>query len=149
MKGNGDGSFDNVSLVSGIKDDVNPLYGANATDWNNDGWIDIATCPYCRSSGSLWKNNGNGKFTDVAPDVGYNTQVLNGEGWGDVAMTYPKALCTWAAQPQDFDNDGDIDFLYVLVHGGFVNDVYGKPAGHSTIVVNKGKDSNYKLGWDF
>ena len=148
LKGNGDGSFDNVSLVSGIKDDVNPLYGANATDWNNDGWIDIATCPYCRSSGSLWKNNGNGKFTDVAPDVGYNTQVLNGEGWGDVAMTYPKALCTWAAQPQDFDNDGDIDFLYVLVHGGFVNDVYGKPAGHSTIVVNKGKDSNYKLGWD-
>lgn len=148
LKGNGDGSFDNVSLASNIKNDVNPLYGANATDWNDDGWIDIATCPYCRSSGSLWKNNGNGTFSDVAASVGYNTQAFNGEGWGDQSMTFAKALCTWASQPQDFDNDGDVDFLYVLVHGGFANDVYGKPAGHSAIVVNKGKDSNFKLAWD-
>jgi enediyne biosynthesis protein E4 len=148
VKGNGDGSFTDVSKQTGINTNDFPLYGVNATDWNNDGWIDIATCPYCRNKGSLWKNNGDGTFTDVATQAGYNTQQYNGDGWGDGTMTYPKALCTWAAQPQDFDNDGDIDFFFVQVHGGFGNDVYGKPAGRSSIVVNQGKDSNYKLSMD-
>jgi len=147
MKGNGDGTFTDQSLYSGIKSNYFPLYGINATDWNNDGWMDLATCPYCRSSGSLWKNNKDGTFSDVATEAGYNTQVLNGDGWGDTTKTYPKALCTWAAQPADYDNDGDMDFFYVLVHGGFGNDVYGKPAGRSTLVENYGPDSNYKLAW--
>jgi hypothetical protein len=147
MEGHGDGTFTDVSLYSGIKSNYFPLYGINATDWNNDGWMDLATCPYCRSSGSLWKNNKDKTFSDVAADVGYNTQVLNGEGWGDDTKTYAKALCAWAAQPADYDNDGDIDFFYVLVHGGFGMDVYGKPAGRSTLVLNKGQDSGYKLAW--
>ena len=148
LKGNGDGSFTDVSASTGIKGNWFPLYGINATDWNNDGWVDLATCPYCRSSGSLWKNNGNGTFTDVASTAGYNTQFYNGEGWGDETQTFPKALCAWAAQPADYDNDGDIDFFYVLVHGGFGVDVYGKnPAGRSSLIINNGPDSNYKLTW--
>ena len=147
MKGNGDGSFTDVSAASGIKANFFPLYGINATDWNNDGWLDLATCPYCRSTGSLWKNNKDGTFSDVASQAGYNIQVLNGEGWGDASMTYAKALCAWAAQPADYDNDGDIDFFHVLVHGGFGVDVYGKTTGRSTLAINYGPDSNYKLAW--
>jgi hypothetical protein len=147
LKGNGDGTFTDITDQTPIKNNIFPLYGANATDWNNDGWMDIATSPYCRSSGSLWKNTGNGNFVDVAAEVGYNTQFLNGDGWGNTQQTIPKALCTWASQPQDYDNDGDIDFFFVLVHGGFGNDVYGDEAGRSTIVLNKGKDNNYALEW--
>ncbi|MEA3494555.1 MAG: FG-GAP-like repeat-containing protein [Bacteroidota bacterium] len=147
LKGNGDGTFTDVSFETWIEQNDYPLYGVNATDWNNDGWMDIATSPYCRSGGSLWKNMKNGRFRDVAKTVGYNTQFLNGDGWADMQMTKAKALCTWASQPADFDNDGDMDFFYVLVHGGFGNDVFGKLAGRSTIVVNKGESGNYELEW--
>jgi len=133
LKGNGDGTFTDESMWSKIKSNIMPLYGANATDWNNDGWMDIATSPYCRSGGSLWKNDQNGRFDDVAALVGYNTQFMFGAG---------QDLCTWASQPHDYDNDGDIDFFYVLVHGGFNTD-----EGRSTLVLNKGASENYKLEW--
>ncbi|MBT4338599.1 MAG: T9SS type A sorting domain-containing protein [Bacteroidetes bacterium] len=134
LKGNGDGTFTDESFWGKIKTNVFPLYGSNVTDWNNDGWMDIATAPYCRSSGSLWANDGSGRFTDVASQVGFNTQKLNGDGG--------QHLCTWATQPADYDNDGDMDFYYVLVHGGFANG-----EGRSTLVINKGASENYSLDW--
>lgn len=134
LKGNGDGTFSDESFGTKIKTNVFPLYGANATDWNNDGWLDIATAPYCRSSGSLWANDQNGRFNDVATQVGFNTQFLDGDGG--------QHLCTWAVQPADYDNDGDMDFYYVLVHGGFASG-----EGRSTLVLNKGAAENYNLEW--
>jgi hypothetical protein len=71
-------------------------------DFNRDGWQDF----YLTNSGEgslnrLYRNNGDGTFTDVAPDVGLadvnrpGTGVSMGALWGDV------------------DNDGDDDlFLY-------------------------------------
>jgi len=147
LKGNGDGTFTDISLTTRIKSNYYPLYGVNATDWNNDGWMDIATAPYCRSGGSLWKNLQDGSFIDVATTANYNTQELNGEGWGDAAMTYAKPLCTWAVQPADYDNDGDIDFYFTLVHGGFGNDVFGNPCGRSSVILNHGENLDYELEW--
>jgi len=134
LKGNGDGTFTDQSFISKISINKMPLYGANATDWNNDGWMDIATAPYCRSGGSLYVNQANQKFNDVALQAGYNTQYLNGDGG--------QALCCWESQPADYDNDGDIDFFYLLVHGGF-----GAGEGSSTLVLNKGETENFKLIW--
>lgn len=134
LKGNGDGTFTDQSYLSKISLNKMPLYGSNATDWNNDGWMDIATAPYCRSGGSLYANQKNGKFNDVAASVGYNTQYLTGD--------QGQALCCWETQPADYDNDGDIDFFYLLVHGGF-----GIGEGSSTLVINKGEAENYNLIW--
>jgi hypothetical protein len=134
LRGNGDGTFSDESLYSRIKADYYPLYGSNATDINNDGWMDIATSPYCRSSGSLWENQGDGRFFDKADVYNYNTQFMDGDNG--------QHLCTWASQPVDYDNDGDIDFFYVLVHGGF-----GTNEGSSTLVLNKGEANNFELEW--
>lgn len=134
LKGNGDGTFTDVSTAAGITT-PEPMYGCSAIDWNNDGWPDIATAPYCRTPGQLLRNNKDGTFTDVASTTGYDAQVLGGDAG--------KPLCMWSNVPEDFDNDGDMDFLYALVHGG--NDAN---EGHSTMVMNAGPSNGYKLSWD-
>jgi len=134
MKGNGDGTFTNVSAQAGITT-PEPMYGCSAVDWNNDGWPDIATAPYCRTNGQLLKNNGDGTFTDVAAQAGYNARYMQGDGG--------QTMCMWSAVPEDFDNDGDMDFFFSLVHGG--NDAN---EGRSTVVLNGGAASGYALTVD-
>lgn len=139
MKGNGDGTFYNATEEAGMSETRFPVHGATITDWNNDGWMDIMTSAYCRSSGSLWRNNGDGTFTDVAAQAGYSSQKMT----GDVDSYGPRALCQWAALPADFDNDGDIDVTHVLVHGGL-----DANEGRTTLAVNQGPQKGYRLEWD-
>jgi len=134
-KGNGDGTFTDVSTAAGLANKNEPDYGCQVTDWNNDGWPDIVTSPYCRTGGILWKNNGNGTFSDVTATAGYNTQFMQGDNGQN--------LCNWIAAPEDFDNDGDMDLMLAQVHGG--NDAN---EGRSTIVINEGAAANYHLHWD-
>ncbi len=134
LKGNGDGTFTLV-LNSGIEKVVEPMYGVNVSDWDNDGWQDIITSPYCRSGGSLFKNMRNGKFVDYSFEAGYSAQKMKGD--------HGQALCQWEAQPADFDNDGDMDLLQVLVHGG--ND---PNEGRTVISVNQGPDHGYSYKWE-
>jgi len=135
LKGNGDGTFTDVSTSSGISTKLEPMFGCSVVDWNNDGWPDIFTSPYCRTGGTLWKNNGNGTFTNSSVSANYNTKFMQGDGGQN--------LCTWTTAPEDFDNDGDMDLMLGLVHGG--NDA---GEGHSTIVINAGADSAYHLHWE-
>lgn len=70
-------------------------------DYNNDGWQDV----YVYRDGqkgltnTLYRNNGNGTFTDVT-----------------IASGLPTALVTAYACWADVDNDGDLDIL-LLSHG--------------------------------
>lgn len=134
FKGNGDGSFTRISdaAINSVRE---PMYGVNVTDWNNDGWQDIITSPYCRSTGSIFANNGNGTFRDATLEANYSAQHLLRHG--------PGLLCQWEANPADFDNDGDMDLLQVMVHGG-----YGVGEGRTTIAVNGGADKGYRFEWD-
>lgn len=133
FKGNGDGTFTRITN-SGIDYIREPMYGVNATDYNNDGWSDIITSPYCRSSGSLFENNGDGTFTDVAQSKGYTSQLMGGD--------HGQPLCQWEAMPADFDNDGDMDLLQINVHGGL-----NVGEGRSHISINNGPENGYTYTW--
>ncbi len=133
MKGRGDGTFAEVSEPAGISGYAQALFGVNAGDWNNDCHQDIFTSIYAaEGTGNLWRNNGNGTFTDVAATTGYNPHFKAGDNG--------QAMVPWAAEPFDFDNDGDMDILFMFVHGGT-----GANEGRSTIFVNQGPAGNYAL----
>ncbi len=133
MKGNGDGTFTNVSQAAGIAHPARSLFGANVADWNNDCYMDIITAPYeAYGYGNLFRNNGNGTFTDVAVTANYNPHFMPGDNG--------QPMVPWAAMPCDYDNDGDIDFFVLLIHGGTT------PAeGRSAIFTSGGPAGNYKL----
>lgn len=120
----GDGTFEDVSASSGIGAVPLPLYGSNVADVDSDGNPDLLGCVYCRAPSRCWRNNGDGTFTDVAS--------WNGFAGG--------SLCTWAAMPADFDNDQDIDLLYVMVHGT-------EGGTRSSPLVNGGLRSGYAFTW--
>ncbi len=134
LKGNGDGTFTQV-FDPAIKKIKQPMYGVNVTDYNNDGWQDIITSAYCRSGGSIFKNKGDGTFADATAETGYTSQLMGGD--------HGQNLCQWEALPGDFDNDGDMDLIQVLVHGGFDED-----EGHTHISINNGEYANYSYEWD-
>jgi len=77
---------------------------AAAGDYNNDGWIDLyVTDSRKGTSNFLYRNNGDGTFTDVAKSAG--VADLNGEHGTSMDCIFG-----------DYDNDGWVD-LYLLRWG--------------------------------
>ncbi|MFH1051839.1 MAG: choice-of-anchor D domain-containing protein [bacterium] len=145
MKGNGDGSFTEVKNA-GVQAITEPLYGVNVTDYDNDGWQDVITSPYCRTGGRIMRNMGNGLFLDVAQGVGYSAQNYGGDaGYDQNGNWVQQPLCQWEAPTADFDNDGDMDILQCLIHGGLQVHSNGTIEGHTHIAINQGPpDYNFE-----
>jgi len=108
---NGDGTFTDVSNAVGIYNINTPSYmtppfagmAVAWGDYNNDGWLDIYVGKYHVNPNSLFRNNHDGTFTDVALDISVagNPQYYGGfgPGYGHTAGV------GWA----DFNNNGDLD----------------------------------------
>lgn len=135
MRGQGDGTFVERPGPFDLNTIVEPNYGVSATDWNNDGFQDILTAPYCRDDGTLWQNNGGFSFQDVSFQANYDLQQLAGDNG--------QAMCAWGSYPCDFDNDGDMDVFHSLVHGGL-----DSAEGRSTIAINLGQSQQYRFQWE-
>lgn len=132
--GHGDGSFTNVTEACGILDYFTSVYACAAFDWNDDGFMDIFVPSYShtvpRAQYYHWQNNGDGTFTDVKEESLYGEYGGSGSG-----------RASFGTMPCDYDNDGDIDFLEVWVHGS--GD--GEDGIHTTTATNEA----YVCSWDF
>lgn len=92
-------------------------HGVAAADYDNDGWIDFylvtrtPTNPNLAGSENLlFRNNGNGTFTNVAREagvVGIIDSTIEAEN---------RIILNYGASWGDFDNDGDVD-LYLTNKG--------------------------------
>jgi len=97
FKNNGNGSFSDVSVSSGLAQFSGGLHMVQ-TDYNNDGFKDIFVLrggwkkEYVNEPNSLLRNNGDGTFTDVTKKSG-------------LLSFHPTQTATWA----DFNNDGWLD----------------------------------------
>ncbi|KYK29911.1 MAG: hypothetical protein AYK19_19025 [Theionarchaea archaeon DG-70-1] len=120
-RGNGDGSFTKVTDSAGLQLEQ-PTYATTATDWNNDGYLDIFAGNYCQDPSLHWFNNGDGTFSE----------------YQDTSNFGQYTHCSWGAMPRDFDNDGDIDLFEIIVHG--------EPTGlRSSVLINS--DNVFTWNW--
>jgi hypothetical protein len=92
-RNNGDGTFTDVTLEAGVGDGFKSSFQGTWFDYNNDGWVDLFVINDRIFENSLYRNNGDGTFTDVSIEAGIGFS-------GEDPMT-----CTVG----DFDNDGDLD----------------------------------------
>ena len=97
FRNNGDGTFTNVAEAAGVADAEAKGNGGCAADYDNDGDQDLFVANWGASK--LFRNDGNGGFTDAAGPAGLS----------DPDATYRSMGCAWG----DYDRDGALDFIVV------------------------------------
>ncbi len=104
-RNNHDGTFTDIAVTAGaaFNEDGREQAGMGSTisDYNGDGHLDIFKTNFSDDTSTLYRNNGDGSFTDAtsAAGLGLYTQYL---GWGTMFL--------------DVDNDGWPDLLLVNGH---------------------------------
>lgn len=101
---NGDGTFSDVTAASGTGARMDAM-GISVADYNRDGYQDFYISNGTQGN-VFYRNNGDGTFTDVAPQLG---MTVNRECWGNNFA--------------DFDNDGWVDLFVTVADGANREDV--------------------------
>jgi hypothetical protein len=105
-RNNRDGTFTDVTDKAGVAGGREFGMGCAIADYDNDGYPDILVTAYGRCT--LYRNNGNGTFTDVTEKAG-----VAAPGWTTSAVWF------------DYDNDGKLDlFLCSFVQYSAKSDVF-------------------------
>ncbi|HEU4388923.1 MAG TPA: CRTAC1 family protein [Blastocatellia bacterium] len=89
FKNRGDGSFENVTERAGLRDATGKSLGVTLIDFDGDGWMDLFVANDTQPN-KLYRNKGDGSFTDVAMSAGvaFNDQGVARAGMGVDAADY-------------------------------------------------------------
>jgi hypothetical protein len=102
----GDGRFESVGLLSGValnaEGRAQAGMGVDAGDYDNDGEMDLVVTNFAHDSNTLYRNLGNGLFTDVTQAAGLAAPTFERMGWGTAFL--------------DADLDGRLDLFFANGH---------------------------------
>ena len=102
----GDGTFQDASFYSGfaLNQDARETaaMGLAVGDYANNGKLDLYTTTFSDDYKTLYRNDGDGNFVDITPQMGI------------AEATYP--FLSWGTQFFDYDNDGWKDLMFVSGH---------------------------------
>ncbi len=95
LRNKGEGSFEDATRRGGVSgENLGFSFGAAAGDFDNDGWTDLFVAN--AGANALYRNNGNGTFTDVTATAG---------------LTKPAGTLSVQGAWVDYDNDGRLDLV--------------------------------------
>lgn len=122
FRNNGDGTFEDVTALAGFSNTSSPFHtmGVVAGDIDNDGFRDLfIVVDNSHSHDLLYRNNGNGTFTDISEFAGLLKDSSNGS----------------SAAMADFNNDGYLDIYVVnrIDTSGLILDSAGIPIAYDHI----------------
>ncbi len=131
----GNFNFADVTIQSGLSLLSGPSYGASFGDFNKDGYLDLYICSYSTTGNFtdpnelnvLYKNNGNGTFTNIANQAGVNDSTkasfqavwldYDKDGWADIYVINDFEL----DENSLYRNNGDETFTNVTIQSGTTN----------------------------
>ena len=132
---NGDGTFRDATAGSGIPEGepepYHDCWGASACDYNKDGRTDIFVATYRLAPDRLYRNNGNGTFTEVSAETG-----VIGNPTADPGTFGHGIGCDWG----DYDNDGNVDLAVGNLGHPDWRGMYSNP---SLIYHNNGNGASF------
>ena len=150
---NGDGTFSDVSIQSGMDLSMDGM-SATIDDYNNDGWMDVyitniypAPNPSSTIGNAFMRNNKDGTFTNIAfqngtrfDSFGWGALFLDSELDGDLDLYVSSHLdgSDGRIPSAYYENDGNGQFE-IPTDAGFINDIrasYGNAIGD---IENDGK----------
>ena len=148
IRNNGNGTFTDVTIESGLYS-LHPTQTAVWADFDLDGWVDIfianESAPGSKNNCELFKNNGNGTFTDIARKAGLNaTGLYKGVASGDLNNDrYPDIyLSNYLGENTLYFNTckekGEVSFK----NAGYSVNVYLPSRSFSTWIFDYNNDGN-------
>ena len=120
VRNNGDGTFTDVTFDAGLGAVHYPTQTASFADYDHDGDLDLyignETTEQFRAACQLFRNNGDGTFTDVAGEAGVeNDRFSKSVVWGDYdGDSWPDLYVSNLGQPNRlYRNNADGTFTDV------------------------------------
>ena len=117
LRNNGDGTFTDVTFEAGLGEVHWPTQAGDWADYDNDGDLDLYLAnesgQWIQSPSQLFRNDGDGTFTDVAAEAGVeNLRYGKSAKWGDYdGDRFPDLyVSNLGAENRLYHNNGDGTF---------------------------------------